>query len=264
MKRATRTNLILVGFVAALGFAAYWQVGKEIAGFEPPLSALNPETIEHVRVACLQCIPRRFERIDGHWMMREPYNLPADDAQVARLLSIAAAPVRSRRAFASLDAKKIGLNPALISLDLDTVHFDIGTTDAFNGDRYVRIGDTIAMAPDRFSPFLVAAPASELDRHLLPRGSVLTSLKINAIDQPDLIEAWTGALAERITASSSSTAGATDAIVDMQLDDGTAISYRIVRKGDVVVARRSEPALSYTLSPGQAIDLLGEPQSSAH
>lgn len=264
MKRATRINLILLCVVAALGFAAYWQVGKEVAGFEPPLSALDPATIEHVRVACLQCIPRRFQRVDGHWMMREPYDLPADDAQVARLLSITASSVRSRRAFASMDAKKIGLDPALISLDLDGEHFDIGTTDAFNGDRYVRIGDTIAMVPDRFSPFLVAAPASELDRHLLPRGSKLASLKINDVDRPDLIETWTSALAARITASSSASVNAADAVVDVQLDDGSAISYHIARKGDAIVAQRSEPALSYALSAEQAALLLSDVDTSAH
>ena len=263
MKRATRSNLILLAIVAALGLAAYWQVNMEVAQFEPPLSALDPATIKQVRVACLQCIPRRFERIDGHWTMREPYNLPADDVQVARLLSIASAPVRSRRAFTSLNAKKIGLEPVLISLDLDTVHFDIGTTDAFNGDRYVRIGDVIAMAPDRFSPFLVAAPASELDRHFVPRGSKLANLKINAVDRPDLIEAWTGALAERITVSSSS-AGTSDADVAMLLDDGLMISYRITRNGDSIVARRSEPALSYTLSTEQATMLLGDAEASTH
>ena len=263
MKRATRTHLILLGVVAVLGLAAYWQVNKEIAQFEPPLSVLDPVTINQVHVTCLQCTPRRFERIDGHWTMREPYNLPADDAQVTRLLSIATAPVRSRRAFTSLNAKKIGLDPALMSLDLDAAHFDIGTTDAFNGDLYVRVGDTIAMVPDRFSPFLAAAPASELDRHLVPRGSKLASLKINDVDRADLIEAWTSALAERITASSTSSSGA-DAVVDMQLDDGSTISYQIARKGDAIVAARSEPALSYALSAEQAALLLSDVDASAH
>ena len=263
MKRATRTNLILLGIVAALGLAAYWQVNMEVAQFEPPLSALDPVTIEHVRVTCLQCIPRRFERIDGHWMMREPFDLPADDAQVTRLLSIATAPVRSRRAFTSLNAKKIGLDPALMSLDLDAAHFDIGTTDAFNGDLYVRVGNTIAMVPDRFSPFLVAAPASELDRHLLPRGSVLSSLRLNDVDRADLIEAWTGASAERITASTASASGA-EVVVDMYLGDGSTIRYTIVRNGDAIIARRSEPALGYTLSVAQGALLLGDTEASAH
>lgn len=257
MKRAARINLILIAVVAALGMAVYWQVGMEVARFEPPLSALDPARIKQLRVACLQCTPRRFERVDGHWMMREPYRLPADETQIARLLSIAKSPVRSRRTFASLDAKKIGLDPALTSLDLDDEHFDIGTTDAFNGDRYVRIGDTIAMAPDRFSPFLVAAPASELDRHLVPRGSVLANLKINEVDRSDLIEVWAGALAERITASGSSSTEIADSVVEMQLGDGSTITFHLTRDGDAVVARRGEPSLDFTLSSEQATLLLG-------
>ncbi len=263
MKRATRTNLVLIGVVAALGVTAYWQVNREVAQFEPPLSALDPATVQHVRVGCLQCIPRRFERSDGHWMMREPYNLPADDAQVARLLSIATSPVRSRRPFASLNAKKIGLDPALMSLDLDSVHFDIGTNDAFNGDRYLRVGDTIAMVPDRFSPFLIAAPASELDRHFVARGSVLISLKIDGLDHPELIETWNRTLADRISVRRDTPPSADNSSVELQLADGAQVIFRFVRDGDTVIARRDEPALDYILSPEQATALLGEPAASA-
>ncbi len=264
MRRATRTNLILIGVMVALGMATYWQVNREVAHFEPPLSSLDPATIEQVRVACLECPPRRFERVDGHWMMREPYDLPADDAQVARLLSIATSPVRSRRAVSSLDAQKIGLDPALMSLDLDSVHFDFGTTDAFNGDRYVRVGDTIAMAPDRFSPFLIAAPASELDRRLLPRGSTLKSVSINGTVRPQLVDAWTQAMAERISASNAKTANSTDPVVELEIDDGTRLKFQFLRNGDATIARRSAPALDYALSPQQAIALLGEVEPSAH
>ena len=52
MQRATRTNLILLGIVAVLGLAAYWQVGREVARFEPPLSALDAEAIKRVEVRC--------------------------------------------------------------------------------------------------------------------------------------------------------------------------------------------------------------------
>jgi len=261
MKRATRINLILIGIVAVLGLVTWWQVNREVAQFEPPLSALDPATVKQVRVSCLQCVARRFERLGEHWQMREPYDLPADDAQVARLLSIAATPVRSRRALTSLDARKIGLAPALLSLALDNEHFDIGTTDAFHGDRFVRVGDTIAMVPDRFSPFLVAAPASELDRHLLPRGTVLASLRINDQDRTDLIDAWTVAVAVRITASSTP-ADAAGTRIDLQLGDGAMIRYQIIRSAAGVVARRSEPALDYALSAEQASVLLGDAEAA--
>ncbi|HET9034404.1 MAG TPA: DUF4340 domain-containing protein [Dokdonella sp.] len=264
MKRATRTNLILIGVVVALGLAAYWQVSREMARFEPPLSTLDPASIQQVRVACLQCTPRRFERADGHWMMREPYDLPADDAQIARLLSIAASPVRSRRPLASLDAKKIGLDPALMSLELDSTHFDFGTTDTFNGDRYVRIGDSIAMAPDRFSPFLLAAPASELDRHLVPRGSTLSGMSIDQVDRPDLVAAWSDALASRITARNDPATSANGVKITLKLSDGSTISYRLVRDGDTFIADRNEPALRYGLTPEQATTLLGDAEAGAH
>ncbi len=264
MKRAARTNLILIFVVAALGLAVYWQVNKEVTRFEPPLSALMPEQINNVTVSCLQCVARRFERVEGHWSMREPYNLPADDAQLVRLLSIATSAVRSRRAFSSLNAKKIGLDPPLISLDLGPEHFDIGTTDAFNGDRYVRVGDTIAMVPDRFSPFLVAAPPSEIDRHLLPRGSALKSLKINDLDRPELIEAWTHALAARITARTEDSSKAEGVVVELTLGDGSLITYRIVRDNEGGVARRSEPALNYVLSAEQVGALVGGSETRTH
>ncbi|HOX71502.1 MAG TPA: hypothetical protein PK001_07150 [Dokdonella sp.] len=264
MQRATRTNLILLGVVAMLGIAAYLQVDREVSRFEPPLGALDPAGIDRVTVSCLQCVPRRFEREDGHWFMREPYALPADDAQLARLLSIAASPVRSRRDAARFDARKIGLDPALIRLDLGAMHFDIGTTDAFNGDRYVRVGNTIAMVPDRFSPFLVAAPASELDRHLLPRGSILASLQIDGIERRDLIEAWNLAMASRITAADGTAPASVLANVQLHLGDGTRIDYRLVRDTDAIVARRAEPALSYTLSAEQGSLLLGTAGSDTH
>ncbi len=264
MKRAARINWILIAVVAALGMAVYWQVNKEVAQFEPPLSALDPAAIKQIRVTCLECVSRRFERVDRHWRMRQPYDLPADDTQVARLLSIATSAVRSRRSFSSLDAKKVGLDPPLMSLDLDGEHFDIGTTDAFNGDRYVRTGDTIAMVPDRFSPFLVAAPASEIDRHLLPRGSVVTSLKINHVDRPDLIGAWSSALAARITVRTEASSNAHDELIELQLGNGALITYQIARNADSIVARRVDPALNYALSPEQVTVLLGDADALAH
>jgi hypothetical protein len=257
MQRATRSNLVLLGIVAALGIAAYLQIGKETSRFEPPLSTLDPNLIQRVTVSCLQCEPRRFERVGAHWMMREPYDLPADDSQVARLLGIATAVVRSRRPLSSLDAKKIGLDPALMRLDLDDQHFEIGTTDAFNGDRYVRVGDTIAMAPDRFSPFLVAAPASELDRHLVPPASTLTSLRIDGIEHPQQLEAWNGALASRITTRTDRPSASPVAGVDLQFGDGSPIHFQLVRDGDALIARRDEPALDYVLPTALAADLLG-------
>lgn len=263
MQRASRTNLILLGIAVLLGVAVYSRITTESAGFEPPLSNLDPDQVQRVAANCHGCTARSFERRDGHWWMTSPYSLPADDAMVERLIGIAASPVRSRRPLQELDAGKIGLDPSLMHLALDDRQFDIGMTDAMLGDRYVLSGKTVAMVPDRFSPFLTAAAESELDRHLVPRGSVLASLRINDVDRPDLIETWTGALAGRISASDGTAVSDAGDIVELLFGDGAKISYHIIRNGDVMAARRIEPPLSYTLSPGQAIGLLGDINASA-
>lgn len=259
MKRTTRSNLILLGIVVVLGIAATLKIQRELGQFEPPLGTLDPDSVREVTVACLQCpSARRFERTDGHWRMLEPYALPADDSQVDRLVAIAASPVRSRRPLASLDAAKIGLDPPLITLAIDSLHLRIGRTDALNGDRYIAVGDAIAMVPDRFSPFLLAAPAGELDRHLVPRGSTLASLRIDGVERPELAVAWMQAEASRVAASAGQKSAGTFAKAELRLLDGSDIHYAIVLDGDTAIARRDQPALDFALAPGQVQLLIGD------
>lgn len=259
MQRASRTNLILLGLVVLLGLAAWWQVEREVAGFEPPLSTLDTSAVRRIEVNCRQCQRRVFERDGAHWTMRQPYDLPADDAVVARLLSIARSPVRRRHALDAFDAAKVGLAPPLMRLVLDDTHFDIGLTDALGGDRYVRTGDRIAMVPDRFSPFLVAAPESELDRHLVPRGSTPASLRIDGSVRADLLEAWSDAQATRLVADADTTTAATGTQVELQLADDSTIEFTAGADAEGAFLRRATPPIRYRLAPGQAQALLGRP-----
>jgi hypothetical protein len=258
MKRATRTNLILIGIVAALGFAVYSQVGHEIAEFEPPLTALDPGSIDQIAVSCTQCVPRRFVRDKQHWTMQAPYAMAADDDAVNRLLSIAASPVRLRHPGSAFDAKKIGLDPPLMTLELGALDIDIGMTDVLRGDRYVRIGDTIAMAPDRFSPFLAATPESELDRHLVPRDAKLVELHIDGISHPELIAAWSDSIAARIRRIDSEARTPAPIHVELKLGNGETVSYRFGRVEQGYIALRETPALAYALSETAARTLLGD------
>ena len=243
--------------------AIYLQVGKEVAQFEPPLSALDPAAVRTIEVGCLHCVARRFERVGNHWNMREPYDLPADDAQVERLLAIASSAVRSRRPLSDFDTARIGLDPPQMQLQLDDLHFDIGTSDALNGDRYVRIGDTIAMVPDRFSPFLAAAPASELDRQLVPRDKTLTGLRVNGIERPELLATWSNARSTRVATRSALPRSSPAVTAELVLADGSLIHYRLAREGDALSARRSEPALDYALDETQAHALFGDAGAEA-
>ncbi len=258
MKRSTRTNLVLAAIVAALALVVGWQVGSEIDRREPPLGAFDPATIERVGVRCARCVAREFIRRDGDWRMQAPYALDADDALVTRLVAIAASPVRKRHRLADFDLAKIGLAPPLITLELGPHVFEVGMTDALEGDRYVRFDDAIAMVPDRFSPFLMATPESELDRHLLPREGEVVALRIDGVAAPARLAAWRAARATRIETVAADLpldAGAHEA--EVEFADGATIRWRLQRTAEGWRARRATPALDYLLDAALGEALLG-------
>ena len=162
MKRRDRTHFFLLVMVVLLSMAVYAELRRERALALDPLTAIDPGMVRTLVVTCAGCKPRRFEKVAGHWQMRAPYAQAADDATVERLAAIARAPVRFRHVAGSLDPAKLGLAPALATLQLDHTLLKFGTTDAIHGDRYVEVGDVIALLPDRFSAWLFETPESEL------------------------------------------------------------------------------------------------------
>ena len=256
MQRSTRTNLILVVIAAALGAVAWWQVRGELAGLEPALATIDTGGVTRIHVQCAGCVERSFARTPGGWRMTSPYLLDADPVAIARLLAIPASPVRLREPADAYVPAKIGLDPATITLELDDLRIEFGTTDALRGDRYVRDGARIARVPDRFSPFLMAAPESELDRHLVPRGARITALHIDGIDAAGRIAAWQEAAASRISAAAADAGATATRRIDMQLADGSTLAWRLGQSADGWIARRASPALDYHLDARTAAALL--------
>ena len=162
MRRQLRTNLFLLAMVVLLGIAALAELRRESAIARDPLTSIDPDTIRALAISCQGCTARRFEKSNGHWLMREPKGAPANDVAVERLAAIVRAPVRFRRPAGEVDGSKLGLRPPIATLEVDGVPLKFGTTDAIHNDRYVEVGGTIALVPDRFSALLFAAPESEL------------------------------------------------------------------------------------------------------
>jgi len=164
MKRRTRTLVFLLAMAALLGTAVFAELRREQAIAFDPLTPIDPAAVRTLRVSCNACKTRRFERVDGHWQMREPFARAADDAAIDKLAAIAHAPVRFRHAAGELEAGKLGLDPPQATLTLDGTTLKFGTTDAIHGDRYVEIAGQVALVPDRFSALLFAAPENEIAR----------------------------------------------------------------------------------------------------
>lgn len=247
MGRTARTNLALAALAAVLGALVWWQVRGEIDAREPPLTTLDTATVTSLRVRCPGCVERRFERAAVGWRMSAPYALDADPDAIARLLAIAAAPVRLREPAEGHDLAKLGLDPPLMTLELDATRIDVGTTDALRGDRYVRDGARIARVPDRFSPFLMAAPESELDRRLVPHGAEVMALRIDGADASVKLAIWHAMQATKITAAAADDMTAATHVIEATLASGETIAWRLMRAGDGWIARRASPALDYHL-----------------
>ena len=258
MRRAMRTNLVLAAVAAVLGVLAWWQVDREIDAREPPLTTIDTAAVASIQVRCAGCVERRFARTPRGWRMTAPYDLDADPAAIARLLAIAAAPVRQRDPVEDYDLAKIGLDPPTMTLELDATRIDIGTTDALRGERYVRDGARIARVPDRFSPFLVATPESELDRHLVPRPADVRSVRVDGVESPSLIPAWREVRATRITPADASPSIGSRRI-DLDFGDGTSRTWQLLRRADEWIARRADPALDFHLAAADASRLVGAP-----
>lgn len=158
MRRRTRTLVFLAATAALLGAAVFVELRRERALALDPLTTLDLAAATRLDVACAGCVARHYAKVDAHWRQRDP-DAPADEALVARLLAIAHAPVRFRYPARDFEPARIGLVPPFATLRIDDTELRFGGTDAIRGDRYVAVGDAIALVPDRFSALLFKAAA---------------------------------------------------------------------------------------------------------
>jgi hypothetical protein len=164
MTRQGRRTTILVAVVVALGLAAIGETLRDRRNALRPLVDPAPRRVAEVALGCAQCTERRFRRIGGHWVMVAPWNVPADVESMERVLGLPATPVRRRFGSARVDPATLGLAPPFATVDLDALRIEFGTTDAIDNLRYVRVGDDVALVPDRVSVVLLAAPERFVDR----------------------------------------------------------------------------------------------------
>jgi hypothetical protein len=171
MRKSTRSIFFLALAVLVLGGAVYAELERETHLAMQPLTALDTAQIKHIEIICAAvCRNRRFERTDAGWQMLEPIAKPASAEAIARLLSVARAPIRVRLQLHDYNLAKLGLAPAQIVLKLDDMAIEIGDDDPIEHDRYIRVGDMLVRVPDRFSARLLEAPESELAEMPKPTG----------------------------------------------------------------------------------------------
>jgi hypothetical protein len=256
MRRHLRQNLVLLVAALLLGGAAWLVVRREQAQYATPLTGIDISQVQKLSVQSGSTPPRLFERRGARWWMRQPYELPAHEAAVERLLGIAAAAPRTRRPASEFDPARIGLQPPQAVLELDGRRIEFGVTDALRGDRYVRQGDSIALVPDRFSAWLLAGAEAELDHRLAAPLGLLRSVHIGGHAQPQLAAAWNIVTTSQVAAvPAPSIEGGLP--VELTDDSGATVRFSLTRSDDGrYIALREQPPLAYPLDEAQVQQLL--------
>ena len=150
--RAIRQRVGLFVAVLALLVLAGWQWRYDARHAPGSVLALAPEHISAIALTLGDTPAMHYEKRGGHWWRVDGTPTRADDGRLAELANTAAAPVMSWRAASEFDPAKIGLAPAQAILRLDGQTLEFGETVVTGAQRYVRVGQRIALVPARFSP----------------------------------------------------------------------------------------------------------------
>lgn len=174
-------NLLLLLGVAALAAVVVYQPG--IAPAPPPikLTALTPQQISRIHIERAGKDAITLQKLDGHWRITEPQQLPADDGHVNSLLRLVQETSQAHFPAKPEDLHKYKLDKPAATLTLDDQKFAFGDIDPINGRRYIQIGTTVHLTTDMYFYQLDADMPSFVSTHLLP-----DKASISALSLPDL------------------------------------------------------------------------------
>ena len=152
MKRATRQRLWLIAAAAVLVAGAAWQWKRDSASAPGTLLKVAPSAISEVTLGIGNGPVEHYTKRDGHWWRTDATATRADDGRLGEMSDTAAAEVLSWRPASDFDPTKIGLAPPLAVLSLDGQRLEFGETSVTGPQRYVRVGDRVALISIRYMP----------------------------------------------------------------------------------------------------------------
>ena len=162
LARRILINLGLFMLVGGLAAMAWFEPGLDHSAL--PSSLLNFASTQIRRIAVER--PGQdhlvFERRGDRWWMTTPGQGAANPVLIQPILQLAEARCLQRYAAAGVDLQSLGFNPPRLRLWLNDQTVEFGATAPTDGQRYLRIGETVYLCPDRLYPLLTSAAASFL------------------------------------------------------------------------------------------------------
>jgi hypothetical protein len=162
MKRATRGRLVLLAVVGLVMVAALWQWQQDQRSDPGDLLGIDPAAVDRIGLQFQSAPMQHYSRHDGHWWTADGHPARADDGRLNELTQTAAAEVLQWRPVRDFSLSRIGLAPPTATLELNDQRVEFGETSVTGPQRYVRVGDRIALIPARYSPRPVEGKAMSL------------------------------------------------------------------------------------------------------
>ena len=178
MQRA-RLNVVLAAVLIALGVGIYLSQKKEEKN--PPLTALTAEGITHIVIEHPDAPAIKLEKQSSTWMLVAPVAAEADKFEVNGALSLATLERKKTLDPAKVKLSDLGLDPPQYSVTLNDTRLQMGGLEPLQFQRYVKVGDIVALTDD--------PPSAALDKDysdLVSKAVLTENAEIRKIEVPGL------------------------------------------------------------------------------
>lgn len=152
MKRTARQRLVMLAIAIVLVTLATWQWKRDSDEAPGTLLRAAPDGVTQIALQIGNGPEEHFARRDGHWWRTDGTAARADDGRLAELADTAGANVLSWRPLSDFDPARIGLAPPVAVLTLDGQRLEFGETSVTGPQRYVRVGERVALISVRYTP----------------------------------------------------------------------------------------------------------------
>lgn len=182
-------NLALLALIGALALVVTIRHGRDDGSAPTVLAAIDPGSIDRIRVAVNGQTESVLERHAGQWRLVAPLRARANEFKVEQLLQLGRTASELRFSVESGDLENFGLAPPQARVWLGAEELAIGALHPFKGSRYVRHGDSIYLVPILLGPESYRASGLVSPRLLAP-GSRLVEIELPGLRLQREHERW--------------------------------------------------------------------------
>lgn len=274
MNSRTTLNLVLLAIVATLGTVVFLEPGKTPPETHP-LAVIDEKGLTGITLKNRETT--RFEKLNGHWSLVEPFKAPANEIRIHQLIDIAKANSEARYPVDPGNLTPFELDKPKAVLSLGETVFTFGGSDPINMRRYVQVGDSLHLVSDDFSHHLTAVATDYVDKKLLPEGAKIREIQIPGLKatlgsdgkwsreppvegnpgMSELLTIWSSARAIEVRREDKPLPGD---LIRIGLNDGQAVEFVMTQREPDLVLSRRDLGLRYEITAETASQLLNQPK----